>query len=481
MKRLMGSYHPTKIICTLGPATDSEEMIAELMEAGMDVVRLNFSHGDHETHARSFRRVRRVAAEKGLHTAILADLQGPKIRVGSLEGGDPVRVETGEEVIIDVELEHGNAQRLSTTYRPLAQDVNEGGKIFIDDGLIELSILDTTETEVRCEVMFGGEVRENAGMNLPGADISNPAPTDKDLEDLEFIVEQGADYVALSFVHAAEDIEKLRETMASLDADIPVVSKLEKPEALDDLEAIVAASDIVMVARGDLGVETSPGCVPIHQKRIIEECHRQRVPVITATQMLESMTSSPRPTRAEASDVANAVFDGTDVLMLSGETAIGSYPREAVRMMRTIATSAEDALQHTESSSAPLIGRDYLDFADAVSRAAVDTAEIVEAVTIVAFTQSGSTARLASKCRPSMPVVAATPLAETARRCKLFWGVQPLLIDPADNTDAMIESIDQRLREMEICEAGDVIVITAGTPVGQRGTTNTMKVHVIGS
>ncbi len=479
--KIVGNPNPTKIICTLGPATETEEMIAELIDSGMDVVRLNFSHGDHETHARSFRRVRKVAGEKGCHVAILVDLQGPKIRVGKLESGESVRLESGENVIIDVEADVGNARRLSTTYPHLADDVNCGDRILIDDGLIELRIVRTTETEVVCEIVYGGPVREHVGMNLPGARISAPSPTAKDVEDIEFAVEQGADYIALSFVRSAEDIRKVRRAITDLGADIPVIAKLEKPEALQELEEVVGVSDVVMVARGDLGVETSPGRVPVLQKQIIEECRHQRVPVITATQMLESMTSSPRPTRAEASDVANAVYDGTDALMLSGETAIGEYPAETVCMMRKIASITEKALQRTRSGPAPLVGMDFLDFADAVSRAAADTSEILNAVTIVAFTQSGSTARLASKCRPPMPIVAATPLPETARRCSLYWGVQPLMIEPVNDTDQMIRNVDRQLRELEICREGDVVVITAGTPIGRRGTTNTMKVHVIGS
>lgn len=482
MAKLFGNPNPTKIVCTLGPATETEEMISELAEAGMDVVRLNFSHGDHETHARSFRRVRKVADEKCCPIAILADLQGPKIRVGELEGGGPIVLHKDSRVIIDVEAEKGDDRRLSTTYPDLAHDVRSGERILINDGLVELRVLRTTDATVLCDVIYGGPVREHAGINLPGARISAPSLTEKDLCDLEFAVDQGADYIALSFVRSAEDIRGVRRAIADLGADTPVVAKLEKPEALAELEEVVAASDVVMVARGDLGVETSPGEVPVLQKRIIAECSRQRVPVITATQMLESMTNSARPTRAEASDVANAVFDATDALMLSGETAIGKYPAETVTTMRTIATIAERELRQGDATSAaPLVGMDFLDFADSVARAAADTAEILSARVIVAFTQSGSTARLVSKCRPRMPIIAATPLRETARRCSLYWGVQPLLIEPVNETEAMIHDVELQLREMEICNEGDVIIITAGTPIGRRGTTNTMKVHVIGS
>jgi len=482
LARLFGNPNPTKIVCTLGPATETEDMIAQLAEAGMDVVRLNFSHGDHETHGRLFHRVRKVSEEKGCPIAILADLQGPKIRVGELQGGGPVVIEQGAHVIIDVEATVGDAHRLSTTYRELAQDVRSGERILLADGLIELRVLRTTDTTVVCEVVYGGPLREHAGINLPGAHISAPSMSEKDLSDLKFAVSEGADYVALSFVRSAEDIRRIKRAIADLGADTPVVAKLEKPEALEELAEVVAATDVVMVARGDLGVETSLGKVPVLQKRIIGECGRRRVPVITATEMLESMTTNPRPTRAEASDVANAVFDGTDALMLSGETAIGAYPVETVRTMRSIATIAEKELRRRDATlAAPLVEGGFLDFADAVARAAADTAEILNAKVIVAFTQSGSTARLVSKCRPRMPIVAATPVPETARRCNLYWGVQPLLIDPVQQTDEMTHNVDLQLRGLEICREGDVIVVTAGTPIGRRGTTNTMKVHVIGS
>lgn len=482
MSKLVGNPNPTKIICTLGPATASADMIGRLIDAGMDVARLNFSHGDHDTHATIFELVRQVSGQRdGCHVAVLADLQGPKIRVGKLAGGGPVQLDADARVIIDTELADGDAERLSTTYPDLARDVEAGDRVLINDGLIELRVEETSDTAITCTVVYGGPVREHAGINLPGVHVSAPSMTDKDRADLEFAIGLGVDYVALSFVRSAADLHAIRDAIADLGADIPVVAKLEKPEAMAELAEVVAAADVVMVARGDLGVETSPGEVPVLQKRIIEECRRQRVPVITATQMLESMTHSPRPTRAEASDVANAVFDGTDALMLSGETAIGEYPAETVQMMRAIASRAERALERRESDGAPLVGREVRDFADAVSRAAADTAEILGAVAIIAFTQSGGTARLSSKCRPRMPIVAATPLPGTARRCNLYWGVQPLLIEPVDDTDEMIHNVDRQLCELELAQAGDVIVVTAGTPIGKRGTTNTMKVHIIGS
>lgn len=481
MPGLIGNPNPTKVICTLGPATSSEETLVKLVEAGMDVARLNFSHGDHKLHHSLFQRVRSVAEQTACPIAVLADLQGPKIRVGKLADGEPVDLVPEQKVTIDVTAEVGTAERLSTTYPELAHDVSKGERILVNDGLVELLVLGTTETEIECEVIYGGPVQEHAGINLPGVRVSSPSLTAKDREDLKFAVEHGADYIALSFVRSAQDVLDVRRAISDLGADTPVVAKLEKPEALEELEKIVAASDVIMVARGDLAVETSPGQVPVLQKRIINECRHQRVPVITATQMLESMTSNPRPTRAEASDVANAVFDGTDLLMLSGETAIGKYPVESVQMMRRIAILAERELRREALGSVPLRSASVMDFADAVSRAAASTAEVLNARLIVAFTQSGGTARLASKCRPHMPIIAATPLPETARRCNLYWGVQPLIIEPVDDTDEMIHDIDHQLRELALANDGDVVVITAGTPIGRRGTTNTMKVHVIGS
>ncbi len=472
--------NPTKIICTLGPATDSEEMIRRLTQAGMDVARLNFSHGDHPTHERGFRRVRKVAEETGQHVAILADLQGPKIRIGELKDAEPVVLHPGEQAIIDTKVESGDAKRLSTTYEHLAVDTEAGRRILIDDGLVELTVLSTTETEVTCEVVFGGEVREHTGINLPGVAISAPSLTDKDRRDLEFALELGADYVALSFVRGAGDVRTIERVISDMGKDTPVVAKLEKPEALEELAEVVDASDVVMVARGDLAVETSPAEVPVLQKRIIAECQRQRVPVITATQMLESMREHPRPTRAEASDVANAIFDGTDAVMLSGETAIGAYPVRATEMMRRIASVAEGEEMRAGFDLETLAAHELHGFGDAVSRAAVETAESLGAVAVVAFTQSGSTARLASKCRPRVPIVAATPLPETARRCNLYWGVQPVIIEPVDDTDEMIENIDHSLQRLGIASPGDIVVITAGTPIGKRGSTNLMKVHVIG-
>ncbi len=468
----------TKIVATLGPASGDEEILRALIEEGTDAIRLNFSHGDHNEHAEYMAAVRSVAAGCEAHTAIIADLQGPKIRTGDLENGQPVELIASERLTITTENIVGTRQRISTTYQPLPGDVKPGDCILVDDGQIELEVLETTATEVHCRIITGGWLGEHKGINLPGVKISASALTVKDRRDLDFALENKVDYIALSFVRSADDLRELKALIQEAGADVPVIAKLEKPEAIRELEQIVTIADAVMIARGDLGVELPPEEVPVLQKQIISLCSRIRKPVITATQMLDSMRDNPRPTRAETSDVANAIFDGTDAVMLSGETAIGSYPVESVAMMRRIAAAAEQeqlAGHHlrTETSS------EFLDFADALSRSAARIAEDVKAQAIIAFTQSGSTARLASKCRPRCPIFAVTPLPPTARRCNLYWGVRPILIAAAENTDEMIAQVEQRVRDLGVVSSGDVMIITAGTPVGMPGTTNMMKLQVI--
>ena len=475
----MTGFNSTKIICTIGPATDSEEMIRGLIASGMDVVRLNMSHGDHDWHAATFERVRKVGEEAGRHIGVIMDLQGPRIRVGELEGGS-VELRAGTECTITSQEAAGTAERFSTTYHLLANDCEAGDRILIDDGLLELKVQSVEGHDVRCEVIHGGTLLPHKGMNLPGVKVSAPAVSEKDIEDLELGLELGVDFVALSFVRSPDDVLGLRQRIDDAGHNTHIISKLEKPEAIDQLEAIIAASHGVMVARGDLAVETAPEQVPVLQRRIIRACATAQKPVIIATQMLDSMRENPRPTRAEASDVANAILDGADVVMMSGETAVGRYPLEATRMMRRIAVVAENALfegQHLLTDWTP--GQE-VSFGEAVSRGGVEAAEQVGAKALIAFTQSGSTARLASKCRPSVPIIAATPLPETARCCSLYWGVAPILVGPARSTDEQIELVDARLRELGLLELGEKVVITAGTPIEVRGTTNTMKLHVIG-
>ena len=466
----------TKIVCTLGPSSSDPQVMRRMLEAGMDVARLNFSHGTHDDHRELYENIRATAREMGRQVAVMMDLQGPKIRMGELQG-DHVMLETGAEVCITTRQVPGTAERISTTYEQLAHDVTPGDRILLCDGLLELEALATGEDEVRCRVVIGGELGERKGINLPGTPISAPSLTEKDREDAALGIELGVDYVALSFVRSADDVRSLRDFLALQGADIPIVAKLEKAEAMDDLEAIVAASDAVMVARGDLAVETSPEQVPIFQKQIIERCRGARVPVITATQMLETMTDSPRPTRAEASDVANAIFDGTDAVMLSGETAIGSYPVEAVAMMDRIAATTEAALmERAHLSTDPAPPGETLTVADAIARGAAEVAEDVDARVIVAFTHSGSTARLLSKCRPDMPIIAATPIESAAHRACLYWGCQPMLIPHATSTDEMIASVNEQIIRERRAAIGDPVVVVAGTPVGTSGTTNLIRV-----
>ncbi len=475
----MTGFNSTKIICTIGPATESEQMLRGLIENGMDVVRLNMSHGDRAWHAATFKRVREVAEELGRHIGVIMDLQGPRIRVGDLEGGE-AELRDGDECVITSEEAVGTAQRFSTTYGLLANDCETGDRILIDDGLIELRVRSVERGNVRCDVVHGGTLLSHKGMNLPGVKVSAPALSEKDMEDLEMGLELGVDFVALSFVRSPDDVRLLRERIDAKGCEAHIISKLEKPEAIEKLDEIVDASHSVMVARGDLAVETAPEQVPVLQKRIIDACAAAHKPVIIATQMLDSMRENPTPTRAEASDVANAILDGADVVMMSGETAIGKFPLEATAMMRRIAVVAENALfegTHLLTDWAP--GQEF-SFGEAVSRAAVEVAEQVGAKALIAFTQSGSTARRASKCRPSVPIIAATPLPETARCCSLYWGVAPIIVGPARSTDEQIELVDARLQELGLLKRGESVVITAGTPIGFRGTTNTMKLHVIG-
>jgi pyruvate kinase len=475
----MREYNPTKIICTMGPAASSPDTIAELIRAGMDVARLNFSHEDHASAEAAVRLIRAAAEQEGRHVAILGDLQGPKIRTGALAGGQPVRLEPGQELTITTEAITGTAQRVSTTYQHLPQDVKPGDHVLLDDGLISLEVMSAGEREVLTRVVTGGLLGEHKGINLPGVKISAPSLTEKDRSDLQFALAQGLDYVGLSFVRSAEDVRQLQKLVAANASATAVVAKIEKPEALAEIEQIVELADAVMVARGDLGVEVPPEEVPILQRRIIALCAARRKPVIIATQMLESMCEHPRPTRAEASDVATAVFEGADAVMLSGETASGKYPVESTEMMQRICLAAEREVMAGQHLRVEAVESEFVNFADALARSAAETAEAVGAAAIVAFTQSGSTARLLSMCRTRVPVFAATPLMTTARRCNLYWGVQPVVIAPVSSTDEMIANVTCTMKAMGAVKPGDTIVITAGTPVGQAGGTNMVKLQSI--
>jgi pyruvate kinase len=462
-------------VCTLGPASRSAEMIDRLMRAGMDVARLNFSHGTHEEHARTIAAIRSVSARHERPMAILADLSGPKIRTGKLEGGRKVELRAKRKFTLTTKRAAGNARGVSTNYERLPREVRRGDRILLSDGLIELRVTGTTSREVHTVVVNGGELGEHKGINLPGASLKVSAVTPKDRRDLAFALAHGANYIAVSFVRSAADVEAARARIRAAGRDTPIIAKLEKPQAIENLDEILKAADGVMVARGDLGVEMSPEKVPVVQKQIIARARDFRLPVITATQMLESMTQNPRPTRAEASDVANAIFDGTDAVMLSAETATGLYPRETVAMMDRIICEAE-AARRTFHRPQPA----EMNVAETISEAICHAAEELRMKVIAVFTESGSTARLISKYRPRSPIVAFSPNQETRRRMSLLWGVLPRMIQPMRDIDGLAMLAEKRLREEKLVRKGDVVGLVAGTPLGTRGTTNFMKLHTVG-
>jgi pyruvate kinase len=467
----------TKIVATIGPASREPAVLERLIGAGVDVVRLNFSHGDHAQHLEVVGRVRAVSAAANRPVAILQDLSGPKIRTGRLAGGGPVVLRKGARVMITTdETIEGTADRISTTYDPLPQDVAPGDKILLDDGNLELRVVGAAGSEVECEVVHGGLLKPNKGMNLPGVKLSTPALTAKDRADLAFGIRNGVDYVALSFVRQAADVEECKALIRELGATTPVIAKIEKREAMDDLPQILEATDGVMVARGDLGVEMSTEEVPTLQKRIIEMANSAGKVIITATQMLESMIDHPRPTRAEASDVANAILDGTDGIMLSAETASGLFPVESVATMARIARHTEEFGSFRPPSR--FVGGSATVVARSLARVARTVAEELDCKLIVAFTESGSTARLVSTFRPHAPIAAITYNDETYRRLALWWGVLPVKSDFAATTDEMILRGEELLKEHGFVAKGDTILMLAGQS-HTAGATNMLRVHVI--
>jgi pyruvate kinase len=467
----------SKIVCTIGPATRSPRMIGKLMRAGMDVARLNFSHGTHEEHAQSISILRHAAIEIKRPIAILADLQGPKIRTGALAGGGTVFLRAGQRFVITTAKVLGDSTRVNTTFQALPHEVKRGDRILLSDGLIELRVESVKRLEVICQVANGGILGEHKGINLPGITLHVPALTEKDRSDLRFALLHGADYIAVSFVRRPEDVLVAKAIVRRAKRETPVIAKLEKPEAIENLDEILSVSDGVMVARGDLGVEMNPERVPVVQKNIIARAREHRRPVITATQMLESMTENPRPTRAEASDVANAIFDGTDAVMLSAETATGNYPVEAVAMMARIIEEAEGSIQEFPRPA----GTERLKVAETIAEIVCHASRELHMRLIAVFTHSGFTARLVSRYRPLVPIVAFSPEAATRRRMVLLWGVTPRRIVDIKKIDVLPAITEKRLLEERLVKKGDVIAIVAGTPMGMRGTTNFMKFHVIGS
>ncbi|HDP98732.1 MAG TPA: pyruvate kinase [bacterium] len=468
----------TKIVCTLGPATSSKKTITQLIEAGMNVARLNFSHGSHDDHARLAKIIRETAGELNKPVAVLQDLQGPKLRVGKMKNGS-IQLKTGAKIKISIRDIIGDETTISTTYEQLSQDVKPGDSILLNDGLIRLKVDETSKEHVNCTIEEGGILSDHKGINLPNVTVSQPSFTDKDRDDLLFGFQLNVDFVAMSFVRSANDIVEVKKIIADHKRDCLVIAKLEKPEAIADLTAIIEASDGVMIARGDLGVEMPLQKVPVLQKKIIQLCLKKGKPVITATQMLESMRKASRPTRAEVSDVANAIFDGSDAVMLSAETATGDYPIETVVTMAKIILEAE--ISNGICSAAPLSSEERTQsIADAVSFSACEAAEHLRVRAIVAFTNSGFTARMVSKYRPATKIIVFTSSDIVQRQLNLSWGVNPLKMRYYETTDEIIQHTEKILLEEKIVQKGDVIIVLLGAPIFVRGTTNLMKIHVVG-
>jgi pyruvate kinase len=470
------SRRRAKIICTIGPACHDESTMRELIRLGMDVARLNFSHGSHSEHAAHIERLRRAAARENRTICILQDLQGPKIRTGKLENHSAVLLKAGNEVTITPDEVEGTTRRISTTFKTLAREVKPGARILLSDGLIELRVQKVRGRDVHCAVVNGGYLGENKGINLPGVALSIPALTAKDRDDLMFGLKRGVDAVALSFVRSAEDVLSAKRIIRAQRRDVPVIAKLEKPQAIDHLEEIFAACDGVMVARGDLGVEMPPEKVPVIQKHVIKRSAYWRKPVITATQMLESMIENPRPTRAEASDVANAIFDGTDAVMLSAETASGKYPREAVAMMARIVVEAEASM--LESAQARRRDRPSQTIAETICESVAHAADDLPMGAIAIFTETGNTARLISKYRPRVGVYAFSQSEAVCNRMNLLWGVQPVRHKRTENADTMVAAAQRELLRRHSVATGDVVGVVAGTQMAS-GSTNFMRLHVV--
>jgi pyruvate kinase len=464
-----------KIVCTLGPATSSLEQITALVESGMDVARLNFSHGSHADHEAAYRNVRQASDKTGHAVAVLADLQGPKIRLGTFADG-PVHWATGSRVCVTVEDVPGTAERVSTTYKGLANDARVGDRLLVDDGKLALSVVAVDGPDVWCLVVEGGEVSNNKGLSLPGVAVSVPALSEKDEEDLRFALHLSVDFVALSFVRSPADAELVRDIMRQEDVYLPVIAKLEKPEAVANLEAIVEAFDGVMVARGDLGVELPLEQVPLVQKRAVQAARERNKPVIVATQMLESMITNSRPTRAEASDVANAVLDGADAVMLSGETSVGRFPIAAVRTMERIIDAVE-----SDDVRVPDLTRRSRSRSGAIVRGAKDIGEALEVKALCTFTQTGETARRLAALHPRQPLLAFTVDARVRSLLALSWGVETFLVPSVEHTDDMVEQVDFSLLSIGRLKVGDRVVVVAGSPPNTVGSTNLIRVHEVGT
>jgi pyruvate kinase len=477
----------TKIVCTIGPSSNSIETMRAMLLAGMNVARLNMSHGTHEYHENSCKLLRQAARETGKNLGIMMDLQGPKIRTGKLVNGQTVQLHVGHTFCITTRVVEGTEEIVSTTYEPLPQDVNAGDAIFMADGVLELEVLSVDETDVQCTVVHGGHLGEHKGINLPGVNVSAPALTPKDINDLEFGLNTlDIDFVALSFVRNAADVIDLKRKIAKSKKVLSVISKIERPEAVKNFTEILDASDAVMIARGDLGVEVPLNEVPQIQKRLISECNDVGVPVITATQMLESMISSARPTRAEVADVANAIYDGTDAIMLSGETASGQFPTRVVEVMAEIARDADVSLSDDPSHIRIMrmresgIRQGKGSYGDAIGQAVCRTAHAIGVKRIVCFTKMGFTAALIARYRPSVPITAVTHDEKILHRCSIIWGVDSLLSTADTKMETLNSIVDGILLGNKLAEPGETVVIAGGVPFAARTRTNMMKLHTVG-
>ena len=470
----------TKIVCTIGPASEQKEMFVKLVKEGLNVARLNFSHGSHEEHLARIDMIKEVREELNAPIGILLDTKGPEIRTGKFKEPVYTLVE-GQEFVLTTEDYLGDQGKCQISYKGLPTDVVKGNRILIDDGLIELEVLSTTETEIVTRVLNGGDVKNNKGVNVPNVKINLPAITQKDIDDIVFGIQNGIDFIAASFIRKAADVIEIRKILETHGAnDIHIISKIENQEGVDNLEEILEVSDGLMVARGDLGVEIPTELVPLVQKRMIQMCNAEGKPVITATQMLDSMMRNPRPTRAETTDVANAIFDGTDAVMLSGETAAGKYPLESVKTMAKIARAAEGSIDYREALQKRIAISGEAGVTYAVSHATASTALDLDATAILTATASGFTARKVSKLRPKAPIIACTMMPKAKYHMALIWGVFPVEISEAQNTDKIFELCVEYTKDAGYIKDGDLVVITAGIPVGVSGATNLMKVHLVG-
>ncbi len=468
----------TKIVCTIGPASDSNEMLEKLIKAGMDVARLNFSHGTHDEHLARIRAVREISAKLGKNVGILQDLSGPKIRIGKI-ANPPARLEAGRRFIFTAREVEGDANQVTLPYPSLPSRIKRGKMIYVDDAKLEFRVVSVTDTDIVTNVVIGGDLGSNKGFTVPGADYDVPGVTEKDKADLRFGLEHGVDWVASSFVRSADDILPLRKVMREVGKRAPVIAKIERPEAVKNLASIVEAYDGVMVARGDLGIELPIDEVPVIQKNIIKHCNRMGKPVITATQMLDSMISNPRPTRAEVTDVANAIIDGADATMLSGETAMGMFPIESVKMMDAVARRIEKTPDYRSKCAARM---DYPthDVTEAIGEAAAKLAADIDVPAIITCTSSGTTARLVSKYRPEAQIIAAASNEETTRRLALSWGVNAIYVEMAKDTDGLITNAVEAALDSKLVKKGDTALVIAGVPVGLAGNTSLIRVLKVG-